>query len=159
MSDWNELDTSESYNNPIHKHPDTTYFEERARYKLKIPFTVLHQHIFKQTENKWIHGTGYVSSKVKFIQSAQLLDHNTHLPFSIWNRRLVLFFFCFISPNPPGTQLYILVAGPSSCGTWDAASMWPDELCYVCAQDRTLGRRSGARELNHSATELAPDLA
>uniref|UniRef100_A0A9L0T568 Potassium channel tetramerization domain containing 19 n=1 Tax=Equus caballus TaxID=9796 RepID=A0A9L0T568_HORSE len=35
----------------------------------------------------------------------------------------------------PLLQLYILVAGPSSCGIWDAASTWPDERCHVRAQD------------------------
>ena len=33
----------------------------------------------------------------------------------------------FFSLNPPSTELYILVVGPSSCGMWDAASMWPDD--------------------------------
>ena len=32
------------------------------------------------------------------------------------------------------SQLYILVACPSSCGMWVAASTWPDERCHVCAQ-------------------------
>ena len=41
------------------------------------------------------------------------------------------FFFYFISPNPHCTQLYILVACPSSCGMWNAASTWPDEWCHV----------------------------
>ena len=43
---------------------------------------------------------------------------------------------------------------------WDAASAWLDERCHVCAQDpnqRNLGRRSGAQELNHSAMEPAPE--
>ena len=31
----------------------------------------------------------------------------------------VFFFFLLYLPNPPCTQLYILVAGPSSCGMWD----------------------------------------
>ena len=50
----------------------------------------------------------------------------------------VFYLFCFISPNAPCTQLYILVAGPASCGMWDAASTWPDERCHVCAQDPCL---------------------
>ena len=45
------------------------------------------------------------------------------------------FFPCFFSPNPPSTQLYTLVVGPSSCGMWDAASAWLDERCHVHAQD------------------------
>uniref|UniRef100_A0A9L0SXI5 Dual specificity mitogen-activated protein kinase kinase 5 n=2 Tax=Equus TaxID=9789 RepID=A0A9L0SXI5_HORSE len=31
------------------------------------------------------------------------------------------------------------VAGPSSCGMWDAASTWPDEWCHVHAQDPNPG--------------------
>ena len=31
--------------------------------------------------------------------------------------------------------MYILVACPSSCGMWDAASTWPDERCHVCSQN------------------------
>ena len=54
---------------------------------------------------------------------------------------LDFFFFCFISstPFPSHTQLYILVAGPSNCGMWDAASTWPDEQCHVRAQDPNPG--------------------
>ena len=48
---------------------------------------------------------------------------------------LLGFFLSFFSSNPPGTQLFILVAGPSSCGMWNAASAWPDEQCHVCTQD------------------------
>uniref|UniRef100_A0A9L0K5C3 Sperm associated antigen 16 n=1 Tax=Equus asinus TaxID=9793 RepID=A0A9L0K5C3_EQUAS len=33
----------------------------------------------------------------------------------------------------------IRVAGPSSCGMWDATSMWPDERCHVRAQDPNPG--------------------
>lgn len=51
------------------------YFKEIECYKLKIPFIVLHQHILKQTENKWIHSMGCISTKVTFIQSAQLFNH------------------------------------------------------------------------------------
>ena len=47
----------------------------------------------------------------------------------------ILFYFCFFSPNPPSTWLYILLVGHSSCGTWDAASPWPNEQCHVCGQD------------------------
>ena len=43
--------------------------------------------------------------------------------------------FCFFSPNPPSTQLYILAVGPSGYGMWDAASVWPDEWCHVRTQD------------------------
>ena len=64
-------------------------------------------------------------------------------------------FFCFFSPNPPSTQLYILVVGPSSCGTWDAFSAWLDERCHAGAQDPNW-RNPGPHELNHSATGPAP---
>ena len=39
-------------------------------------------------------------------------------------------FFPALSPQPPAPriQLYILVAGPSSCGMWDATSTWPSPV-------------------------------
>ena len=49
------------------------------------------------------------------------------------------FFFSALSPQPPHTQLCILVACPSSCGMWDAASTWPDERCHVRIQDPNPG--------------------
>ena len=60
--------------------------------------------------------------------------------------------------------MYILVGGPSSCGTWDAASAWLDKWCQVHAQDSNrqnpgppkLGQLSRACELNHSAMGPAP---
>src|SRR3712207_7563957 len=39
---------------------------------------------------------------------------------------IFFFFFLLYFPKPPRTQFYLLVAGPSSCGIWDAASTWPD---------------------------------
>ena len=61
------------------------------------------------------------------------------LPYFHWGKEYVfllfLFLFCFFSPNLPSTWLYILVVGPSSYGTWDATSLWPDEWCHVRAQD------------------------
>ena len=70
-----------------------------------------------------------------------------------WN---AFFFFCFISPNPFCTQLYILVSGPSSCGMWDAASMRHNVRAMSTPRIWTPGRCSGACELNRPATELAP---
>ena len=43
--------------------------------------------------------------------------------------------------------------------TGDVTTVWLDERCYVCAWDpnlRTLGCQSGAHELNHYTTRLAP---
>ena len=57
----------------------------------------------------------------------------------------IFFSSCFISPNPPCTQLYILVASPSSCGMWDAVSTWPDEQCYARAQDPNPGAATAER--------------
>ena len=45
------------------------------------------------------------------------------------------FYFSFSPPKSPGTQLCILVVGPSSCGMWDAASACLDERCHLCGQD------------------------
>ena len=67
-----------------------------------------------------------------------------------------LFFFPSSPQKSPSAPLYTPVVGPSDCGMWDAASAWPDEWCHVRTQDPNLGRRSGERELNHSATEPAP---
>ena len=42
---------------------------------------------------------------------------------------------------------------------WDAASAWPDKWCHSVPRIRTsetLGRQSGACELNHSATRPTP---
>uniref|UniRef100_A0A8C4M8N5 Tr-type G domain-containing protein n=1 Tax=Equus asinus TaxID=9793 RepID=A0A8C4M8N5_EQUAS len=37
---------------------------------------------------------------------------------------------------PPQLFVYVfLVLGPSSCGMWAATSAWPNEQCYVPAQD------------------------
>ena len=51
-----------------------------------------------------------------------------------WPRKWALFFFLMIlffpfSPQRPLVHSYIffLVVGPSSCGMWDATSLWPDE--------------------------------
>ena len=46
------------------------------------------------------------------------------------------FYFSFFSQIPP-VHSYgaFLVVGPSSCGMWDAASMWPDKRCHVRTQD------------------------
>ena len=76
-------------------------------------------------------------------------------------KRVTIFFIFFLFlPKPPSTHLCIfLVVGPSSCGMWNAASAWPDKWCHVHTEDsnwETLGRRSRASELNHSATGLAP---
>ena len=46
------------------------------------------------------------------------------------------FYFSFFFPKPPKyIVVYILVVGPSICGTWDATSAWPDKRCHVQAQD------------------------
>ena len=69
------------------------------------------------------------------------------------------FIFPFSPQSPPVHSCAFLVVGPSSCGMWEAVSAWPVEWCHVRAQDpnwETLGRRSGAHELNHSATGPAP---
>ena len=52
-----------------------------------------------------------------------------------------------------------LVVGPSSCGMWDAIQHGLTSGAMSAPRIRTgetLGRRSGARELNHSATGPAP---
>ena len=73
------------------------------------------------------------------------------------------FFKDFIFPFSPQSPLAhgcaFLAEGPSSRGMWEAAPAWPHKWCHVCGQDpnqETLGHRSGAREPNHSAMELAP---
>ena len=56
-------------------------------------------------------------------------------------------FFLLYLPQSPCTQLYILVAGPPSCGLlWDAASTWADERCHVCAQDANPGPPAAERK-------------
>ncbi|XP_070092719.1 uncharacterized protein [Equus caballus] len=37
--------------------------------------------------------------------------------------------------SPPVHSCTFFIVGPSSCGTWDAASAWLDEQCHVRAQD------------------------
>ena len=48
----------------------------------------------------------------------------------MWN-----FFFPFSPQSPPVHSCIVFVVGPSSCGMWDVASVWPDEQCHVRAQD------------------------
>src|SRR3712207_3180183 len=53
---------------------------------------------------------------------------------------LFVFFFkiLFFPFSPQSTLVHsciFFVVGPSSCGTWDAASVWSDEQCHVRAQD------------------------
>ena len=48
---------------------------------------------------------------------------------------LKISFFLFLPKAPQYIVVYILVVGPSSYGTWNAASAWLDELCRVRAQD------------------------
>ena len=58
------------------------------------------------------------------------------------------FFFSFFSQSPQVHSCVSLVAGPSSCGMWDASSAWPDEWCHVHAQDsnrRNPGPQRSAR--------------
>ena len=45
------------------------------------------------------------------------------------------FIFPFSPQSPQVHSCVFLVVGPSSCAMWDAASPWPDEWCYVHAQD------------------------
>ena len=78
------------------------------------------------------------------------------LPFFFF---LKILFFPFSPQIPPVHSCIFLVVRPSSCAVWDAASACPDEWCHVPTQDpnpQTLGRRSGACQLNHSATGPAP---
>src|SRR3712207_5885852 len=46
-----------------------------------------------------------------------------------------ILFFPFSPQSPPVHSCIFFVVGPSSCGTWDAASAWFDEQCHVRAQD------------------------
>src|SRR3712207_8045627 len=53
---------------------------------------------------------------------------------------LFVFFFkiLFFPFSPQSTLVHsciFFVVGPSSCGMWDAASVWFDEQCHVRAQD------------------------
>ena len=65
-----------------------------------------------------------------------------HYPFaSLWGYQLkvfflkILIFFTFSPQSPPVLCCIFLVVGPSSCGMWDAASVWFDEQCHDRAQD------------------------
>ena len=72
-----------------------------------------------------------------------------------------LFFFFFLSPKPPSTQLYILVVSASGCAIWDPPQhgMMSRAMSAPRIQTgETLGRRSGVWELNHLATGPAPEL-
>ena len=44
-------------------------------------------------------------------------------------------FFLFLPKAPLVHSCIFFVVGPSSCGMWDAASVWFDEQCHVHAQD------------------------
>ena len=48
---------------------------------------------------------------------------------------LKILFFPFLPKAPPVYSCIFFLVGPSSCGTWDAASAWLDEQCHVRAQD------------------------
>ena len=48
---------------------------------------------------------------------------------------LRFYLFPFSPQSPPVHSCIFLVVGPSSCGMWDATSVWPDERCHVRAQD------------------------
>ena len=45
------------------------------------------------------------------------------------------YFFPFSPQSPPVHSCICFVVVPSSCGMWDAASVWFDEQCHVRAQD------------------------
>ena len=74
--------------------------------------------------------------------------------FLFFKANLLFFFFFFFSLKSSSTQLQILVVSASGCAMWDAASTWPDECAMSSPRIRTgktLGRQSGARELNYQA--------
>ena len=48
---------------------------------------------------------------------------------------LRFYFFPFFPQSPPVHSCIFFVVGPSSCGMWDAASVWFDEQRHVHAQD------------------------
>ena len=48
---------------------------------------------------------------------------------------LRFYFFHFSPQSPPVHRCIFFIVGPSSCGMWDAASVWFDEQCHVCAQN------------------------
>ena len=48
---------------------------------------------------------------------------------------LKILFFPFSPQSPPVHSCIFFVVDPSSCGMWDAASVWSDEQCHVRAQD------------------------
>ena len=55
--------------------------------------------------------------------------------FNSWGQNnfffLILFFFVSLQ-SPLEHSCVFLVVGPSSCGTWDAASAWPWEVPHPC---------------------------
>ena len=75
---------------------------------------------------------------------------------TVANLFFVFFFFCFISPNPPVhgciSELHVLLV--VGCGTPPQRGLTSGAMS--APRIRTLGRRSRAWELNHSATERPP---
>ena len=59
------------------------------------------------------------------------------------------FVFPFSPQGPPVRSCIFLVVGPSSCGMWDAASVWLDEQCHVHAQDSNQ-RNTGPPAAEHT---------
>ena len=47
----------------------------------------------------------------------------------------IFYFFPFCPQSPPVHSCIFFVVCPSSCGMWDAASVWLDVQCHVRAQD------------------------
>ena len=82
----------------------------------------------------------YSETPDKILHSS-FFSLNRNILHSFRNHRLSFFFFFrfyffpFSPQSPPVRSFIFFVAGPSSCGTWDAASAWFGEQCHVCAQD------------------------
>ena len=64
-------------------------------------------------------------------------------------------FFSFFSPKPPIHSCIFFLVGPSSCGMWDAASVWFDEQCHVRAQDSNQ-RNTGLPAAEHANLTTRP---
>ena len=66
-----------------------------------------------------------------------------------------IIFFPFSPQSPPVHSCIFFIVGPSSCGMWDAASVWFDEQCHVRTQDSNQ-RNTGLPAAEHANLTTRP---
>ena len=65
---------------------------------------------------------------------------------------MIEIFFPFSPQSPPVHSCIFLVVGRSSCGMWDATSVWPNERHHVRAQDPNQRNPDGEAESANPTT-------